>query len=209
MSYNLIEINKQQIISESDTFTPLRYRLFLKYLYPSHKTLLDFGCNTGRGGVVLKSFRSDLILTGADIVSERLESIPTNIYYEIVDLSLSPFSDIISNFDAIVSGEVVEHIPFTDLINYLRLFYDRLNTDGLLLLTTPNPDSFLVKLGRDSVLTDSAHINIMSRDFLQTILEKIGFKNIIIKGCGKATKYFGDNFPIFNIYGSYLVIAHK
>jgi SAM-dependent methyltransferase len=209
MEYKHIKINKLQFNSEVDPFTIKRYQLFLKYFSCQQKTILDFGCNTGRGGAVLRSVCSDRTIIGADIVKERLDIIPTGIYNEIIDLSKDSLLDTIDNSDVIVSGEVVEHIPFKDLIEYLIIFYDILNTDGVLLLTTPNPDAFLVRLGRNSVLKEPSHINIMNRHFLRIILLKIGFKNVEIKGSGKAVKYFGENFPIFNIYGSYLIIAHK
>jgi predicted TPR repeat methyltransferase len=204
-----IKINSLQFNSEVDPFTIKRYQLFLKCFSCHQKSILDFGCNTGRGGAVLRSVCSDRIIIGADIVRERLEKIPKGIYNDIIDLSKDSLLDTIDNADIIVSGEVVEHIPFKDLLEYLIIFYDIINENGLLLLTTPNPDAFLVKMGRDSVIKDPSHINIMKRQFLRTVLLKLGFKSVEIKGSGKAVKYFGENFPLFNIYGSYLIIAHK
>ncbi len=209
MDASIIENNKRQIISESDSYTIRRYQSFLKYFYLNHKVILDFGCNTGRGGVALKSLRPDLVLIGADIIKERLTRIPLEIYDKIIDLSCASLSESIDNFDAIVSGEVVEHIPFIELTNYLKTFYNTLNSEGVLLITTPNPNSILVKIGRNGVFKDPSHINIMSSNFLKTLLQKIGFRNVIVKGSGKATKYLGENFPILNFYGSYLIIASK
>jgi hypothetical protein len=42
-------------------------------------------------------------------------------------------------------------------------------------MTTPNPDVFLVKVGRKSVLHEPSHVNIMDRNFLYKILKKTGF----------------------------------
>lgn len=206
---NLIELNKNQLISETDSFSLERYALFNNYFYEGVRTVLDYGCNVGRGGVKLKSLNPNLQLFGADIISERLNKIPPNIYSTIIDLNISKISNIISDIDAIVSGEVVEHIPIRSLMDILQEFYDILNPNGILLLTTPNPNSFLVRLGRDSVLKDPSHVNIMDCQFLKTLVQKIGFSEIEILGSGKATKYFGQNFPLFGVYGSYMLVAKK
>jgi hypothetical protein len=78
-----------------------------------------------------------------------------------------------------------------------------------LLLTTPNPRSFLVRLGRDRVLKDPTHICIMTPAELTQQLLDAGFENIEIKGSGKMSNYFPDYFPILSVFGSYLAIAHK
>ncbi|MDR0510869.1 MAG: class I SAM-dependent methyltransferase [Rikenellaceae bacterium] len=202
----IIENNKRQTASEIDRFTVERYMTFTSYLTEGHKTILDFGCNTGRGGKVIRDFNPDSIIYGADIVRERLELIPDGTYDRVVDLTTESISSV-GKVDAIVSGEVVEHIPLPELIDYLSTFRQILNRNGVILITTPNPDSFLVKLGRDSVLRDPSHINIMRHGFLRELLLKTGFGKATVKGSGKATRIFGQNCPILRLYGSYLVIA--
>lgn len=209
ISEELIEHNKNQSISEVDTFTLMRYRLFNKHFGKNTNTVLDYGCNTGRGGVLLKSINGKKILYGADIISERLDKIPSNIYEIIVDLNTHNLKDKIPNVDAIISGEVVEHIPINQLLTILQEFYDILTKDGIIMLTTPNPKSILVRMGRDSVFKDPSHVNIMDYEFLITLLKKIGFSDIKIFGSGKATKYFGENFPLLGVYGSYMLTAKK
>jgi hypothetical protein len=51
----IIEANRSQEVSESDSFTADRYRQFYRHLPVHAKTVLDVGCNTGRGGAVLKT----------------------------------------------------------------------------------------------------------------------------------------------------------
>lgn len=117
--------------------------------------------------------------------------------------------DSVFEIDAIVSGEVVEHIPIKELVNLLSDFYNILSPSGVLLITTPNPNFVLIKFGRTDVLKDPSHINIMKPDFLMTLLEKIGFSNVGIKGSAKMTNYLGENFPVLVIYGSFMIIARK
>jgi 2-polyprenyl-3-methyl-5-hydroxy-6-metoxy-1,4-benzoquinol methylase len=203
----LIIINKNQTISKTDTFTEERYRLFSCHIGQSVNKVLDFGCNTGRGGIILKQKNDNILLIGADIVQERLQKIPAHIYDQIIDLSKNNIEDQVDNVDAIVAGEVIEHIPFLQFIDYMESFKKTLNKGGMILLTTPNPNSFLVKIGRKSVLNDPSHVNIMDKHFLKSLLSKIGFGDIKIYGSGKATKIFGEKFPLFNVYGSYLIIG--
>jgi hypothetical protein len=77
-----------------------------------------------------------------------------------------------------------------------------------MIFTTPNPDSFLLKLGRTKVFNDPSHVNILSINKITKILQSCNFKIIKIEGSGKASKYLGFSFPI-NFYGSYLIIIEK
>ncbi|MFZ4796161.1 MAG: class I SAM-dependent methyltransferase [Bacteroidia bacterium] len=204
-----IETNKNQTSSEKDPYTLIRYEMFYRHFKTNYIKVLDFGCNTGRGGDLLKKLNPQLIIIGADIIPDRLEQLSKESYYRSINLNDYKITDYISNVDVIVSGEVIEHIEITQLVINLSEFYKILSDDGKLLLTTPNPDSILVKLGRNRVLKDPSHINIMKHEFIVTLLKKIGFSRIRVKGSGKAIKYFGLNFPILNIYGSYLIVAQK
>jgi 2-polyprenyl-3-methyl-5-hydroxy-6-metoxy-1,4-benzoquinol methylase len=187
-SSEIITLNKNQTGSETDTFTEERYLLFSRHLNRSCKKILDLGCNTGRGGVILKRENSNIYLIGADIVNERLQKLPVHIYDQIIDLSKANIEKCMDNVDTIVAGEVIEHIPFDEFINQIKLFLKILNRGGKIMLTTPNPDSFLVRLGYKAVLKDPSYVNIMDRHFLKLLLLKLGFSDIRVYGSGKATQ---------------------
>jgi predicted TPR repeat methyltransferase len=205
----IMEANIQQVGSEVDNFTIERYNLFVKHITKRAPAILDFGCNTGRGGAILRNSIDQLTLIGSDILTDRLKRIPPSTYDRIIDLSKEKLENCnLSNIDAIVSGEVVEHIPFNDLVEYIKLFYGMLNDDGLLMLTTPNPNALLVKLGRKAVLHEPSHVNIMEAEVLRQLILDSGFSTVQILGSGKATRYFGEGFPLW-VYGSYLIIASK
>ena len=71
----IVELNRGQKVSEIDPFTERRYQQFVRHLPRDARVVLDVGCNTGRGGAVMKALRPSLHITGLDCVSERVEAL--------------------------------------------------------------------------------------------------------------------------------------
>jgi len=205
---NYVELNKAQEVSESDPFTADRYAQFFRHFPDSVRTVLDVGCNTGRGGAVLKQLNPALNLIGLDCVDSRLERISRTIY----DRTICSYSTDIraenASFDVIVVGEFIEHLYDRDVIQTLKEFYRLLKPQGRLLLTTPNPNYLRLKLTGGSVL-GGAHVSQHHSSELKQILEQIGFVRVRIRGSGKISRILGENFPLLMAYGSYLAIADK
>jgi SAM-dependent methyltransferase len=208
---NYSEINKRQTVSEEDPFTVQRYQQFSRFfnLKNENISILDVGCNTGRGGAIFREKSNKANIIGVDIVQERLDQIPAGIYNMLLCESIIEISLPSSSMDYVVAGEVIEHIAPEDLNKVLISFNRVLKPNGKLLMTTPNPNSFLIKLGRDSVFNDPSHLSIMTIKRLKTLLKGNGFTDIKIVGSGKAIDIFPDWFPIMGVFGSYLSIALK
>jgi ubiquinone/menaquinone biosynthesis C-methylase UbiE len=206
------EINKQQVYSETDSFTLPRYKQFAKFMdvKDSKITILDIGCNTGRGGTVLREQFPNATIIGLDVVQDRLNKITPGIYSSTLCESITEQMSLGDGaVDYIVAGEVIEHIESNHLDQVLTNFNRILKKGGKLLMTTPNPHSFLVKLGKDSVFNDPSHLSIMSIDTLTSLLKKNGFSEVKILGSGKASEYIPDWVPVMGFFGSYLSIAVK
>lgn len=205
----LIEHNRAQIVSEGDTFTIDRYKQFVAH-FPSHtRDVLDVGCNTGRGGTVIKNKFPHVQITGLDCVSERLSALDPGIYSH----SLCSFTNEIrlpdGSFDVIVAGEFIEHVFPIDVMPTLFEFFRLLRLKGKLLLTTPNPAYLKNRIQGTSVLLDPAHVSQHSPKSLRRRLEDTGFSKIKYRGSGRVSKLLGQHFPYRSVYGSYLIMATK
>ncbi|NEZ56144.1 class I SAM-dependent methyltransferase [Adonisia turfae] len=201
-------LNAKQIASETDPFTEERYRQFYKFFSKKYETVLDVGCNTGRGGHILKQCNSLLKIAGLDCVQDRLDRLSKNIYAQtFYGLSTDiPVSD--RSFDVVVAGEFIEHLYPNDVDKTLGEFFRVLKIGGRLMLTTPNPEDYKKRLRKESVLGE-AHVSQHFPHALKCKLQMMGYRNIRLFGSGKVTRYLGYYFPIHNIYGSYLIIADK
>ncbi|MEO5682376.1 MAG: class I SAM-dependent methyltransferase [Chitinophagaceae bacterium] len=207
---NYEKTNLLQTWSEADPFTVERYTQFAKHIDKKSLCILDVGCNTGRGGAMLKSLMPAAKIYGLDVVEERVGKVPENIYEKIIYKSLMDLEHEYDGlFDNVVAGEVVEHIAPDEIKKFLDTIYRILSPGGTILLTTPNPDSILVKLGRTDVYNDPSHLSIMKSSVLEEKIAQAKFKNIKILGSGKATRYLPEKFPFLLPFGSYLIKANK
>ncbi|WP_370443899.1 class I SAM-dependent methyltransferase [Terrimonas sp.] len=207
ITYNYSDINKQQASAVHDPYSIFRYKQFAKHIIGNNLTILDIGCASGKGGKVLKECNPTNKIIGIDVVAERIDSVDPNIYDTLICGSATkiPLQD--NSVDVVVAGEFIEHILPSDFDIILSEVQRVLNPDGFFLITTPNPNAYLVKMGRDQVLKDPAHVNILSIKQLKKILSDHSFNCIKIVGSGMATRLFGEMFPLFGVYGSYLVVA--
>lgn len=207
MEKNYEALNLLQPESEHDPFTEYRYRQFYKFLPVGTSSVLDIGCNTGRGGSVLKSLDSKLKVYGLDAVKDRLDRLPRQVYEEGVHGYSTKIPNEDGTYDAVVAGEFIEHIYQADVDQTLGEIFRVLKIGGRLLLTTPNPGDIKRKMRGQSIL-GGAHVSQHFSDTLKLKLRMAGFSRVRIYGSGKVSRYVGSRFPLF-IYGSYLAIGDK
>ncbi|WNZ27683.1 class I SAM-dependent methyltransferase [Leptolyngbya sp. NK1-12] len=202
------ELNLAQTESETDSFTLDRYRQFFQHFPRGVETVLDVGCNTGRGGQILKALQPSLKIAGLDCVESRLKRIPKSIYDRAICSYSTSINSQDAEFDVVVAGEFIEHLYPDDVTQTLKEFYRILKPNARLLLTTPNPDYLRLKLTGGSVL-GGAHVSQHFIGNLRQLLESCGFVNIRILGSGKVSRLLGERCPVLAFYGSYLAIADK
>lgn len=204
------KINKRQVHSERDRFTISRYNQFYRNFPKGHViSVCDVGCNTGRGGEVLKNLQPDLQIVGLDCVSDRIAALPKGVY----DRSICSYSNSINSedeaFDVIVAGEFIEHLTPDDVITTLGEFYRVIKRGGRLMMTTPNPNYIRLKLTGGKVMGGGCHLSEHYPKVLKSKVEKAGFSDVRVKGSGKITWFLGDHIPFLPFYGSFLTIADK
>ena len=203
------KINFSQKSSELSPATFFRYKQFFRYIIGKDKPLvvLDIGCNTGRGGAVLKKLNPNFFLIGVDCVEERL-AIASQIYDKVINCNAVSLPIENGFVDCVLAGEFVEHLTKTDALKAIREWYRVLKSGGQIILTTPNPNYFKLKLTGKSLL-GGAHLAQYNPLELKNIVENLGFSLLKIKGSGRVAKYIGDSFPFLWLYGSFLISAVK
>lgn len=203
------ELNLQQVVSENDSFTQERYRQFYRFFPANARTVLDIGCNTGRGGEALKSLDNKLQIYGLDCVEDRLKRLPSTAYDQgIYGISTDiPCDD--RTIEVVVAGEFIEHIYPMDVDKTLAEILRVIKIGGRFLLTTPNPLDIKKNIRGESILDDTSHVCQHFYDALKLKLKMMGYSRIKVYGSGKVTRYLGYHFPLLHIYGSYLMIGDK
>lgn len=202
------ELNIAQKVSETDPFTIERYRQFQKFFPAQTVRILDIGCNTGRGGAELKRINPGYVICGIDIVQERLNQLPGDVYDEVILGSASDIPSEDNAFDAVVAGEFIEHLYAQDVMKTIAEVFRVLKIGGRFLLTTPNPNALKLRLRGLSMLGGS-HVSQHFPRLLKTQLMMMGFSRVKLFGSGRATRYFGYHFPVLSVYGSYLAVGTK
>lgn len=204
----IIALNRTHAISETDSFTERRYRQFVSHFTSNTRSVLDVGCNTGRGGAVMMAIRPGLEITGLDCVPERIEALDRRVYTKMI----CAFTDSIElpsdSFDAIVAGEFIEHVPPDLVFPTLCEFFRLLRLKGRLLMTTPNPQYLKNRLSGASIL-GGKHVSQHHPRRLRRRLEDIGFSQVRLRGSGRVSTVLGEHFPVLAVYGSYLTKAVK
>jgi len=205
---NYIKINSEEKASEADPFTRERYRQFFRFFPKNALRVLDVGCNTGRGGEILKKLDPSLVISGIDVVRERLDKIPEGIYEDSTIGSCTEMSYEDETFDVIVAGELIEHIYPRDIEQTIFEIFRILKIGGRILMTTPNPVYIIHKVKRQNIL-GGAHVSQHHHDALRMKLQMAGFSKVKVYGSGRMTRYLGCRFPLLSAYGSYLIMGDK
>lgn len=148
-------------------------------LIPPNTVVLDVGCNVGLLGETLKS--KNVITDGIDINEEALKR--ASVHYRQVyrrDLYQSKLDLPEKNqYDYIVFGDVLEHVPRPDLL--LMDVRKHLKPDGRIIVSLPNVARFEIRLG---LLFGQFKYGpgILSEDHLRFYTRDTGME--LIRNCG-------------------------
>lgn len=201
-----------------------RIKLIRKYLNLSIKKdkkrskILDIGCANGE---MCKDFTEKANIYGIDISKILLKKAEKNGYKTIqLDLEKSrlPFKD--SDFDVVVSGELIEHIVNTD---WLMAEINRvLKKRGKLIVSVPNVNQWIGYImmaifdlpPRFSARFRSLHVRDFTFKTFKACLKEFGFKTTLCSGTGLFIPLVNRNFftsltKIFPRFGSEIVFLSQ
>lgn len=201
-----ITLNKKQLWSELDSFTAYRYKQFCKHIGHANR-ILDIGCNTGRGGIIIQGKTHNSELYGLDCVRSRLNKIPKHVYAKLLCGYSTDIPIKNSYFDAVVAGEFIEHLTMQDVVVTIKEANRILKKGGTLQMTTPNPEGIIYRLSGSKII-GGPHLSEHKASDLKSKLKENGFNHVRIFGSGRASKYIGEHFPTC-FYNSYLIVARK
>lgn len=153
------------------------------------KKMLDIGC---RDGALTKYFTKDNSVLGVDIDENALSRARNNLGIETMLMDLNGDWDELGDrkFNAIVAGEVLEHLYYPEKIT--KKVEARLLPDGVFVGSVPNAFSLknrlriLFGMKKHTPLSDPTHINQFHIEELREVLGKC-FNKVEILGLGRYT----------------------
>ena len=197
-------------LSENSEFTPERYRQFLKFIPHRDQALqiCDVGSGSGLGAAEIKRQYPHWEIIAVDCVQEHLNLLPKDIYaHAICGYSHDiPLDD--GSVDVVIAGEFLEHVAPKYIFQTLCEFFRILKIDGMLLMTTPNPNYVRRKIQKSSIVAYPAHATQLYPDSLRRRLRDVGFSDVFARGSGRVSRYCGMYLPLC-FYGSYLIGGRK
>ena len=150
-------------------------RKYLKYLEGKNR-ILDIGC--GRGEFVeLLTEQGKTGIRGIDINEDmvtfcRDKHLPVEYGDAVTYLKSVPQGEL----EGIYMGQVVEHLPYEDMIRLIRLAYEKLADDGVFIIETLNP--MCLAIFSNAFYMDVSHRKPVHPLTLEFILKSTGFSSV-------------------------------
>lgn len=182
----LFEEYFNSIYARSNLFTDKEYEnsvidfdfYYGNFLPPDKDALiLDIGCGAGHFLYYLKKKGYSNHL-GIDISDSQVEFCRNNITSNVE--TADAFEFLVSKrntYSAISANDVIEHIPKEKVISFLKLIYQALMTDGVLLMRLPNMSN---PFALDSRYRDFTHECGFTEKSIYQVLYVAGFRDIRI-----------------------------
>jgi SAM-dependent methyltransferase len=158
---------------------------YLDLLRP-HAPVLDVGC--GRGELLAALVEEGLEATGVDSDAEMVtEALERGVDVHLGDALAYLRSVPDASLGSVVAIQVLEHLPFSAVLELIELVRTRLRPGGLFVAETPNPAS-LVVLGNSYIL-DPTHVRPLHPSLLAFLCESAGFRDVRLSFWAPAEDY--------------------
>jgi cyclopropane fatty-acyl-phospholipid synthase-like methyltransferase len=160
-------------------FTLSRYKFASKlFAYKENVKLLELGCQEALGALVFMQNVKLSRYVGVDLDQRAIEWNQKHLPHEFEFICSNFFKcPIIGNgdFNAVVSLDVIEHIPASMEDQYCRLLIDSMSDDGVAVVGTPS----IMMSPYASEGSKIAHINLYDQKRLYELMSKY-FSNVFI-----------------------------
>ncbi|HDH96829.1 MAG TPA: class I SAM-dependent methyltransferase, partial [Proteobacteria bacterium] len=175
-----MEFTGERLIPDEEKLLDLYYEHFARYLYAAEfvedKVVLDLGCGCGYGTYELAEAGARLAV-GIDNSDEAIRYARSRYrhrrsFFAVADALELPFGD--DSFDVIVCMEVLEHLE--DQKALLSEIARVLKGDGILLISTPNPNRPTISGEREP---NPFHVREVELEEFRDLLASM-FKNVKI-----------------------------
>jgi len=146
----------------------LSYYKFAAKVIGAKKRVLDIGCNEGLGTWVIS--KECGFAKGIDFDSEAIHTAQRNFQNSQVEFVNEDIlnSEVKSNWDAIVSFDVIEHIYPSHAELFFEALKENVSDEGLVIIGTPS----LISQQFASDISKKGHVNVYTPEKLEETLRK-------------------------------------
>lgn len=183
----------------------LQMKRYLPYLKDVKGKFLDIGC--GRGEFLHLLAEEQIAGIGVDKNAFFVKKLREAGYEAVCDDGLSYLMQLEDESLAGVSAfQVIEHIEFDMVWKIVKSAYDKLSSNGVIILETVNPYCIL---GLGSFYLDPTHIKLHTPDTIRLILLLCGFKDTEILYYAPIDLGLRNKSKIEMNYQGYAVVGYK
>ena len=153
-----------------------RQSIYREY-FKNCRNVLDIGC--GRGEFLSLMKENGIGAKGIDMNEDMVMYCQKNGLEVNQDNALSYLTSLNDKtLDGIFLAQVVEHLQPTELINMVKLSYDKLQYGSYFIAETINP---LCVMASQWFYLDLSHVKLIHPDTMRFVMESIGFRDIEFK----------------------------
>jgi len=197
-------LNQLREGSETDPFTEPRYAQFAELLPPESLKILDVGCNTGRGGAVLRRLRRNTQALAHNMRQFRLDRLSRDIYSGTMAGSSAQTPSEDETLNAVVAGEFIVNPLTIKLQRFVADFVCVLKVRGRIVPSMPNPSD-----RKMPCCVFGAHLPPRQSDVLETVSMMYAVAPVRSGGSGKSSWNLGYRVSRLDQYGSYITTGEK
>lgn len=150
-----------------------RQRVYLEFFKDRHE-VLDLGC--GRGEFLELMRENGIKATGVDSNPDMVAFARRLGADVVLGEARTYLKEMTTCIDGIFSAQLIEHLSPAEMLDLIRVCYDKLDQGGVLVLETVNPTC--LSIFAESFYMDLSHIRPVHPATLAFVLKEEGFVNI-------------------------------